>query len=444
MRRRGPARPGHAAAGDSASGAGTVAGTAATDGVILRARWGGVALTLVQLLLFVPSDGVSIPFPLWWGALPALMLVLINVVVVAGARSAVPTAWWHLGAVVGDSVALLLLIVIFAFDPSSALWTLMMLPVAEAALRGWPRRALAVYGALALGFVGLQWVAHAVWATPLPTADSLTYRIGFVGIMALILSGLSRRLQQQIASTAASQAEAEQLRAVATAARRMSDLDVATVVREVTGAAELMGFTQAQVWYREGTDHPDQAPGTSAPSLGGERFDAVAGATHGTGWVVLEGEDAPVRGGAGEVLVVAGITAGGAVQALLAARHASPLDESRADGLALLATQASAALTNARRYEEGRAFEARLAHQASHDGLTGSAQPRPARRPRPARARGAGGRRWSPRGAVPRPRPLQARERRARSRRRGRAAVPGGRAHPRSARYGRHLRPGGR
>jgi diguanylate cyclase (GGDEF)-like protein len=36
-----------------------------------------------------------------------------------------------------------------------------------------------------------------------------------------------------------------------------------------------------------------------------------------------------------------------------------------------LAAQASAALANALRYEEGRAFEERLAHQATHDALTG-------------------------------------------------------------------------
>jgi diguanylate cyclase (GGDEF)-like protein len=41
------------------------------------------------------------------------------------------------------------------------------------------------------------------------------------------------------------------------------------------------------------------------------------------------------------------------------------------EALALLAAQASGSLANARRYEEGRAYEELMAYQATHDGLTG-------------------------------------------------------------------------
>ena len=362
------ARPGLSA---HATSGGNDVGRIASDTVIARARWAGAALTLLQIALYTPPDGVVVPYSLWWALVPAGMLVTVNGLTAFGTRTGVPASRWRLVGLVGDSSATLLLIACFAFDPSSALWTLLMFPVAEAALRGWPGRAIVVFVVLSLGFVALRQVASTVWATPSLAIDSMTYRLGIVGIMAVVLSGLSRRLQLQIASTAASQAEADQLRAVATAARLMSELDVATVNREVTRAAEGMGFTGVRLWSR-GTG----AGGVSDPlavgsPLTAQDFDHVAERTRRRGWVVFEGDAAPVPLAAGEALVVAGVTAGGVVGTLLAARHPSPVGEREADGLALVAIQASAALSNASRFEESRAFEAQLAHQATHDALTG-------------------------------------------------------------------------
>ncbi|WP_372593533.1 putative bifunctional diguanylate cyclase/phosphodiesterase [Actinotalea sp.] len=349
----------------------TEVGRASADHVVSRARWAGVALAVLQIVLFVPPPGVALPHSVWWGLLPAAVLAATDLVTRFGPLARVAGETRRLVGLGGDSVAVLLFIAVFAFDASSALWTLMMFPVAEAALRGWPRRAIGTYAAVAVGYVGVRWLAQSLWSADGLTIDSVTYRLGIVGIMALILAGMSRRLQQQIATTAARQAEADQLRAVATAARLMSELEVATVIREVRRAAERMGFFEVQVWTRAGVLGASGDRGGAAHPLDSSWFDRLAAATQDTGWATLEGEDCPVELRTDQTLVVAAVTTEGAVGALLAARRPSPVVDWDADGLALLATQASVALANAARYEEDRGVDDRLAHQAGHDDLTG-------------------------------------------------------------------------
>ncbi len=340
------------------------------EAIVVRARWLGAALTLLQLILYVPTEGVVVPYSVWWGAVPAALFVLVNVVTLLGGRyRPAPRAWAVVG-LVGDSVAILVLIGAFAFDAASALWTLLVLPVAEASIRRWARGALITWVSLAVLYTVQLQVLHVTTGTPMLTVDSLSYRIGLLGIVAFALAGLTRRLNDQTASARASQAEADQLRAVAAATRRMSSLDVPTVIREVTHAAEQLGCLEAQMWSRSGQL---ARAGRAADGLGltGVRFDELAAATRDRGWAVLGHDAVPDALGPDEALVVAGVQTGDSVEALLVGRYAAPVTERTAEGLSLLATQASAALANALRYEEGRAFEERLAHQANHDDLTG-------------------------------------------------------------------------
>ncbi|MCV2395381.1 EAL domain-containing protein [Actinotalea sp. M2MS4P-6] len=338
------------------------------DAIVIRARWLGAALTVLQLALYVPTDGVSVPrYSLWWGLVPAGLLVLVNVAELVARRTStpVPVGTRRVVGLVVDSVAILMLIMCFAFDAASALWTLLLLPVAEASLRRWARASAVTWVVLSLGYVlGLE-VSHRVAGTPSLSLDSLTYRIGVLGIVTFLLVGLTRRLNEQIASTAAGEAEVDQLRAVAAAARRMSALDVPTVIREVTAAAEQLGFAEAQVWSRTGR-LGEPSEGDDGYDLTGS-FDQVATATQDLGWATVETAPADP----GQVVVAAGIGAGDAVEALLVGRLATPVDVRVADGLSLLSSHAAAALANALRFEEGRAFEERLAHQAAHDELTG-------------------------------------------------------------------------
>jgi diguanylate cyclase (GGDEF)-like protein len=347
---------------------GRAARDAAADDVIIRARWLGTVLIVLQLCLYVPTAGVRMPYTVWWALLPAGVVAAVNLVALAGRGSGGRPVTRSVVGLAGDALAVMVLVSGFAFDAESALWTLLVLPVAEAAVRGWVRGAIGTWIAMSGGYAAVLAGSHAVWGTPPLALDSLTYRLGFLGIVTFVLVGLTTRLDAQIASTAARQAEADQLRSVALATRRMSTLDGHTVLREVTLAAEQLGFLDVQVWTRTG--RLDSETGDSG-GLTGEQFDAVAAAAGERGWLVLDGDLAPEPVPDGQVWVCAAVLAGDTARVLLVGRCHAPVSEHAGEGLTLLAGQTSAALANALRYEEGRAFEERLAYQASHDHLTG-------------------------------------------------------------------------
>jgi diguanylate cyclase (GGDEF)-like protein len=125
---------------------------------------------------------------------------------------------------------------------------------------------------------------------------------------------------------------------------------------------------------RDGAVPTSTAADGAGAGRSGEWFDRVVAAANGTGYSVLTASEAAETGLSvqpDEVLVAAPVAAAGVADAVLLARHAGPLPSTQGEGLALLATQANAAIANARRFEDGRAFEARLAHEATHDPLTG-------------------------------------------------------------------------
>jgi len=347
-------------------------GPAPADVLVRRARWLAAALTCVQFLLYAAPEGLTLPFSRWWGAVPALLLVAINVEAHRRAlRGTAADPRWELAQLIGDGVVVVILIGMFTFDPTSALWTLMMMPVLEAAVRGRRRWALVAFAVLAVGYVAREAVAAFVLHRPGSALDSVTYRLGILAIVSTVAAALAGRLTRQIADTAAAQAEADQLRDLAVATRRMSTLDVPNVVREVTRAAEAFGFSEVELRSRSGTLLGDRPSGVEVWRPSAERFDATAAATEAGGYVVLDRDAVDGHLEPGQALVVASVTAGETVEALLCGRYPVPVDRRHAEGLALLAAQASAALGNALRFEEGRVYEQRLAHQASHDALTG-------------------------------------------------------------------------
>jgi diguanylate cyclase (GGDEF)-like protein len=344
----------------------------AMDVLLRRARWLAAVLCCVQFSLYVPPDGITLPFSRWWGGLPTGLLLALNLEGLRRARRGRAGAPdWTAFQLVGDSVVVAVLIGMFTFDPTSALWTLMIMPVLEAAVRGWSRRAVVVFAVLATAYVLRDLVATFVVHRPGGSVDSVTYRLGVLAIITMAAATLTGRLTRQIADTRAAQAEADQLRDLAVATRRMSTLDVPTVVREVTQAAEAFGFRDVQLWSRSGALLGERPEAEVPWRPGVDRFAATAAATETGGYVVLDAREADCELPPGEALVVASVTAGDTVEALLSVRHPVPVVRLHAEGLALLAAQASAALGNALRFEEGRAYEQRLAHLASHDALTG-------------------------------------------------------------------------
>jgi diguanylate cyclase (GGDEF)-like protein len=347
---------------------------AGVDRLLRLVRWIAAVLCVVQFSLYSPPIGVQVPFSRWWGAVPFAMLVAVNVAGVVGERRGWPAGQrWFVAQLVADCLVTVVIIAMFTFDDTSALWALLIIPVLEAATRGWRRRALITFAILCSAYIVREVVASQVYSYNQVTVDSVTYRLGVLGLVALSIAGLAGRLTRQIGVTKEAQLLAEQLRGVAVAARRMSSLDLPTVVEEVTRAAEQLGFSSVALVSKDGSV-PGSTPAAPVPARGAKWFDRVVSSCGAAGYAVLSPEEAAEAGvglSSGEVLVAAPVASAGVADAVLLGHHRGPMPVAQGEGLALLATQANAAIANARRFEDGRAFEARLAHDATHDPLTG-------------------------------------------------------------------------
>ena len=120
------------------------------DRLLRRVRWVAAGLCVVQFSLYSPPTGVTVPFSRWWGAVPTTMLVASNVVGLLRDRRGRPpvSALVHGPAGLGLPDHRRRASGMFTFDDTSALWALLIIPVLEAATRGWRRRALVTFGIL--------------------------------------------------------------------------------------------------------------------------------------------------------------------------------------------------------------------------------------------------------------------------------------------------------
>lgn len=339
------------------------------DALVHRIRWFAAALTLVQFALYAPPPGITMPMSKWWGLLPAGLLAATSVVGRWYSNREGPGANQparRVAELAADGAVVLLLIAMFAFDPVSALWTLILAPVLEAALRGWGRMSVAVFAALCAGYLTIQVAAAMRSDQAKLTVDSLTYRLGFLGIVTAAVAALASRLTRQAAATAAREAEARQLREVALASRRMSSLDASTVIREVTGAAQSFGFHDVEFRTRSGVLRDGMAREADA-----SWFESLHAAIPDAGYLVAQHGELDLSMAPDEVTVVTTVAHGPVAEALLLARHLVPVKAYQCEALALLASQASAALANALSFAEQLALEEQLTHQATHDALTG-------------------------------------------------------------------------
>ena len=220
------------------------------------------------------------------------------------------------------------------------------------------------------------------------TLTGTVVRLGALCLVAYVASFLARELLAEAAGHAWARAESESraasLATVAAAARTMSTLDAAAVLTTVVSAAAELGLDGAQLClYDEGAGSwrvahhlgVDLEPAAVRPLDAGtaglvrERRDTVVLDEH-SGWPLTTRDalDAGYR-----FVVGCPVWSGGVLTGALVAgsqRRPSP-SPTEVECLGLLAASAGAALHNASLYAERQAFEARLAHQAFHDALTG-------------------------------------------------------------------------
>src|SRR4051794_39072964 len=116
-----PSGPGSPLISPSAS----VQDPAGVDRLLRAVRWIAAVLCVVQFSLYSAPPGVDIPFSRWWGAVPSAMVVAVNVAGLVRSRRGLPqTNRWFMTQLVWDSLITAVIIGMFTFDDTSALWAL--------------------------------------------------------------------------------------------------------------------------------------------------------------------------------------------------------------------------------------------------------------------------------------------------------------------------------
>jgi len=336
------------------------------NGRMLRqVRWAAVVFALTQFWLYHPPDGLEVPFPQRpVGFLVAAALVAVNVV-----SRRRPSPWFEL---VADSAIVLSVISMFSFDASSELWTLLLVPVIEGAMRAQFRGAIAVWAATGALYTAREAWSYAEYAHRHFHLEALTYQLGVV----LLVAVATGRLASGYASTSAghrrawhaSERRAELLELVAASSRRLAALNVEQLLGGVVEAAESFGFERVELCYVEAATWT-WVEQEKRPALDPGLAEAVT-ARQATVLVHSDvGPDAPGRAwlAAGFTSVVATpIYSGMTVVAVLVAatRQAEAVTAPVIECLELLASQAGIGLVNVTLLDRTR-------HQALHDALTG-------------------------------------------------------------------------
>ncbi len=329
-----PTRADHAGVTQAESVSAAAAGTPGwSDASVRGMRTLAALFAGLQFLLYTPPAGMDLPFSRWLGAAIAVPLIVVNLIDrYAGHRLRRHGSAWPYAQLVLDGLVAYAVLWIFAFDAQNALWAMLVLPVLEGAMRAELRGALLTWIVLAVGYAVRDFWASAHYAHIDFYADSVTYRMGIIGIVAATTGNLFRRLRRSSERLDQRLAEVAALRQVAVAARRLSSLEVDVITAEVTTAAISLGFQSAWLRGHEPSAHPRSRR-----------------------------------------LVEVVADCGSGAETSLHALHDGPVPAGREEALQLLAAQLGAVLVNARRYTERRQFEEALRAAALHDGLTGLA-----------------------------------------------------------------------
>lgn len=346
-----------------------------------RVRWIGVVFTLVQFGLYKPPAGVTIPFDRGLAAgLAVAALVGLNLLSYWASRysRSEPIIWSYIG-VAGDTLIVMSIVWLFAFDGSSALWALLVVPVLEAAYVAGLGGALWIWAFCAVGYLGRELFVIGRFGLPFEP-ESVSYRMGIVLIVAVTSGLMSRDLRVQMkahdAARAESESRAELLRVVASSGRLLSIGDHETVLAAIVDGALTIGFAGAEICvFDEGqgtwksvyarqltSGYPPQPIRSGVAGAVWARHERVVVEDY-SGW---DGSVPQLRSEGFRSVVGCPIWSGGEVVAALIAGNRKPaaLDPNALEALDLFSAQAGAALASVRFLEQMR-------HQALHDALTG-------------------------------------------------------------------------
>jgi signal transduction histidine kinase len=160
---------------------------------IAVARWFGVVFAFLQVTIYA-----TLPYPDGIQAIAyglATCLLVANVVILAlmrGNPSRERVRRVAVGSLVIDVLVANLIVIVYAFDPISALFALLFILPMEGALLFGFRGSLAAWGATAVLYLGREFYGDSL-GNPFEL-DSYVFRMGLVGLAALIVGFIARDL----------------------------------------------------------------------------------------------------------------------------------------------------------------------------------------------------------------------------------------------------------
>ncbi|HET9077123.1 MAG TPA: EAL domain-containing protein [Acidimicrobiales bacterium] len=344
--------------------------------VRLGVRITGLAVALMAAYPALPGSGVL--------PLAPYAALLATAVMVMTAISRLPAAVWTgrygyrllYGWSVAD-IALISAVVYLNGGSRSELYLLYGLTCLFFAACYPPRGQIATGLLTALAYTGV--LALTGWHI---SAASLVVRSVCIALFSVMASFLSR---ERLRDASESEHRAGLLATVAAAAREVATIEPDAVLAGVTAAVVDLGFEAATITildqssfsyrFAHSRGMPESVTSSTLPgSVGLSALVLAAGQT-------VAVRDYPSREAAIPALVEAGFQAavgsplwsdGELAGVLLGARrNRNEVSEQELEAMELLASAASRALENARRYTQLAESEIRSKHQALHDGLTG-------------------------------------------------------------------------
>ncbi len=362
-----------------------------TEAQMRFARWIAVPFILLQFALYRPPPGMKTPFPaILVGSTIALAVLCLNLASLAARHTTDVRVLQRLSdaELIADMLVAMGVVLLFAFDRGSSLWALLTIPVLEGAIRRQLKGSLSVWVMCAV-FYGLRdWWSASTFGTRF-AFESVTYRMGIVLIVAAGAGSLARNLQNRVREELRSRRESEHrsrlLRIVASASRTMTTPDAQRVLATVVQSTLEIGFEAAAIAIFDGTgetyEYTERLGLTEHINYGVMRSnEGIVGLARRRRETVVINEYSEWPGSLDLVRPIgmravgaAPIWCGGELEAMLVVgtTQRNTILRAELECIELLALQAGAALTNARRFTERREFQAQLHHETLHDSLTG-------------------------------------------------------------------------
>lgn len=363
--------------------------TSAGNAVLTRGlRAVRVVLSLVFVALLL-SAGAGDAATLSGGAARVVVLMaclnaLANGFLLVRPSPRAEPAWQAVTQLALDSVLAVVASVVLDPTASPLAWVALLVPVLDAGAAFGP-----VFAGIVWLSLGLAYVALRLRLLPSDSSANDLVRLGLqqmaaVAAVTIPTGYLAARLRDDLdrahETLVAAQRWVRELELVAAHSRRLTEAaDPSAVLEQTVRAARDLGFAHVDVCRRDDAgvwrvNHSagDRRSPNPAGDRGLERVAAAgASALIGGGGPPGEIQWLHLTGFSGEMLMP--IRHRDGVVAVLRAWSETPLtvDNSRVQALQVLATQAAAAWGTASRYAELAGWSRRVAHEASHDALTG-------------------------------------------------------------------------